>query len=194
MSEGQHLIQWKQLLGRALLFTFLMLIFYGITAYLFHEELKEAGIWLGENLGFFGVALYVYVVDAIIIPATADIVFPFTIGWNPVILLSVMSAASMAGGITGYWIARSFNKLTFVSRMTSGYRERGIKLIREYGAWAVVIAGLTPIPYSTVCWIAGLLNVPPNKVMVATLSRAPRIILYYFLFKGGFSLVDLLIR
>lgn len=194
MSEEQDLIQWKQLIGRTFLFTFLMLIFYGITAYLFHEELKEVGIWLGETLGFFGIALYVYVVDTIIIPATADIVFPFTVGWNPIILLSVMSAASMAGGITGYWIARNFNKLKIINRMTSGYRERGITLIRKYGAWAVVIAGLTPVPYSTVCWIAGLLNVPPEKVMVATLARAPRIILYYVLFKGGYSLVDLLFR
>ena len=157
---------------------------------LFHQQLKLAGIWLGRELGYGGVAIYTFVVDAVIIPTTADVVFPFTMEWNPYLLLTVMSAASILGGFLGYWIARSFNHFRYVQRVTSSYRKRGESLINRYGAWAVVIAGFTPIPFSTICWIAGLLKVPADKVLFACFSRIPRMVVYYLLIKSGFSLIE----
>jgi membrane protein YqaA with SNARE-associated domain len=165
---------------------------YTLIAVLFRRQLAQAGLWMGENLGYAGVWLYTFLVDTFIVPATADIVFPFIVDWNPYIVLPGMGAASMLGGICGYWIARSFTHLRFVGIVTAAYRSRGEALIRRYGVWAVVLAGLTPIPYSTICWITGLLKVPAVLVAAAGLSRIPRMIIYFLLFKGGLSLASLI--
>ncbi len=79
-----------------------------------------------------------------------------------------------------------------VHALTRAYQENGRELIRKYGGWAVVIAGLTPVPFSTVCWIAGLLELPPHTVLLATASRIPRIIIYYLLIQAGVSLFGLI--
>jgi membrane protein YqaA with SNARE-associated domain len=183
-------LQWKSLIIKTLVLAMAILVIYGILGLLFREQLAKAGVWLGRELGYGGVAIYTFVVDAIIVPTTADVVFPFAMEWNPYILLSVMSAASILGGYLGYWIARSFNHFHYVQKVTSTYRSRGESLINRYGAWAVVIAGFTPIPFSTICWIAGLLKVLPGKVFLACLSRIPRMIVYYLLIKSGFSLIE----
>jgi len=183
-------LQWKSLIIKTFLLAAAILVIYGILGLLFREQLAKIGIWLGRELGYSGVAIYIFVVDAIIIPTTADVVFPFAMEWDPYLLLSVMSAASILGGYLGYWIARSFNHFRYVQRVTSSYRKRGESLINRYGAWAVVIAGFTPIPFSTICWIAGLLEVPSKKVFIAYFSRIPRMIVYYLLIKSGFSIVE----
>ncbi len=188
--DDENSLEWKLLIFKTLRAAVLFLLFYIVLALLFRKQLALAGIWLGNTLGYGGVFLYTYVVDTIIVPATADVVFPFALDWNPYVLLPIMSAASMLGGISGYWIARSFNHFGYVHRVTRSYRERGEGLIRKYGAWAVVIAGLTPVPYSTVCWIAGLLKVPAKSVFYAGFSRLPRMIIYYLLIRGGFSLAE----
>jgi len=118
-------LQWKSLIIKTFLLAAAILVIYGILGLLFREQLAKIGIWLGRELGYSGVAIYIFVVDAIIIPTTADVVFPFAMEWDPYLLLSVMSAASILGGYLGYWIARSFNHFRYVQRVTSSYRKRG---------------------------------------------------------------------
>ncbi|NQT61264.1 MAG: DedA family protein [Bacteroidetes bacterium] len=183
-------LQWWALTIKTLLLAAVIIVVYGVLGLLFHDQLSKAGVWLGRELGYSGVALYTFVVDAVIIPTTVDVIFPFAIEWNPYILITVMSAVSVLGGYLGYWIARSFNHFRSVQRVTSSYRERGETLINRYGAWAVAISGFTPIPFSTICWIAGLLKIPAGKVFLACFARIPRMIVYYLLIKSGFSLIE----
>ena len=139
--------------------------------------------------GLAGVFAFVFVVDAIVMPASLDLLFPVTMHWPVVPLLSVMSAASIMGGFAGYWIGRGFGRWRYVARTVATYRERGEHLISRYGIWAVVLAGITPIPFSTVSWIAGMVRMPAGLYLLGALSRAPRIVIYYFLIRGGLMLI-----
>jgi membrane protein YqaA with SNARE-associated domain len=56
----------------------------------------------------------------------------------------------------------------------------------------VALAGFTPLPFSTICWIAGLLEVRSKVVLLAVLSRIPRIILYYYMIQGGIEILQLI--
>ena len=91
--------------------------------------------------------------------------------------------------IGGYWSGRLLGHLRFIRMVTVNFSEDGERLINRYGAWAVVLAGLTPIPFSTVCWMAGALKMHWGTMLLAALSRAPRMVIYYLIFKGGFSLL-----
>jgi len=190
-SQNQRKLITKDILVRTCVFSAVLLLFYGLLYLFFGSSLQNAGNWLGEHLGLWGVAAYCFLVDMFIVPTTVDVVFPFTLVWNPVHLLLVMSSASAVGGFCGYWIARSFNHWRYVRYVTARYRAKGEHFIDHYGAWAVAIAGFTPLPFSTICWIAGLLKVPWVWTAVACLSRFPRMILYYLLIQTGIEIFTL---
>lgn len=138
--------------------------------------------------GLVGVFIFVFVVDTFVVPATMDVVFPFTHAWSPLPLLTVMSVASVLGGICGYWIGRSLYFLPFVRRTVAGYYRRGATLLERYGYWGVVLAALTPLPFSTVSWITGMLLIPFGRFAAAALWRIPRVAGYWALLQAGIAL------
>jgi len=182
-------LDWRQLIGKAIAVMGFFLVVYAIALFFIKDHYHSIGQWVIDSLGFSGLALFVMLTDMFIVPMTVDIIFPFVLEWNPVPLLLTMSIASAVGGVGGYWIGRLLGHLPLVRMFTSRFSKDGERLINLYGVWAVVIAGLTPIPYSTVCWLAGMLRVNPYMVALASLSRLPRMVIYYLLIRGGLSFI-----
>ena len=178
----------RHMVLKTLFFALLIFLVYGLLSLFLGKQLHSAGIWFSEHLGLWGVGIYCFIVDMFILPTTVDILFPLVMYWNPYSVLTVMSLASAFGGFCGYLFAHILNTFPPVRRQTAHYHEKGKRLLEHYGAWAIVIAGLTPVPFSTVCWIAGVLKVPPLQVFLGCFSRIPRMILYYLLIKSGISL------
>ena len=59
--------------------------------------------------------------------------------------------------------------------------------MRSYGVWAIVLAALTPLPWSVTSWTAGALHMPWRHYLLGSLARAPRIILYYVFIHAAFQ-------
>lgn len=182
-------LNWPQVVGRTVAFMGFFLLVYAIGLYFIKDYYFEIGRWVVDHLGLGGVALFSFGTDMFIVPFSVDILFPFVTQWPPVPLLATMSFASAVGGIGGYWIGRLLGHLPLVSLLTSRFSRESRHLVDRYGVWAVAIAGLTPIPFSTVCWIAGMVRVNPYLVVAASLSRIPRMIIYYLLIRGGLSVI-----
>ena len=51
--------------------------------------------------------------------------------------------------------------------------------VARYGAWAVGIAALTPVPFSVVCWVAGFVRLDFVRFAPMALLRVPRFIIYF---------------
>ena len=181
-------LEMKQLLGRTVLFLGVALIFYVLLLIFAGEYLRIAGKWFSKHLGLIGVFAYVYIVDTLIVPTTADVIFTITQEWDPVSLLLVMCVASIIGGFSGYLIGKKLNRFKFVRDVTASYQDIGSRIIKKYGVWAIVLAGLTPLPYSTISWIAGMLKLKKSHYLLGSLSRIPRLVIYYLLIKGGVTL------
>ncbi len=180
-------LDWNQVIGKTILLIGFFLIVYSIGLFFVRDSYKLIGDWVISNLGYTGIALFVFLTDMLIVPMSLDILYPFVLRWDPVKLILTMSVASVLGGYAGYWIGRLLGRLPFIKRFTDNFSVDGSKLIHTYGVWAVVIAGFTPIPFSTICWMTGMLKVTHWQVALAALSRFPRIIVYYLIFRGGLS-------
>lgn len=189
MVDGDGRIMWWTLVLKMISILALFLIVFGGLAFIFRDRLDRVGMFVGDKLGLPGVALFAFLVDTFIVPMSVDVVFPFASRWNPALFLAVLSCSSIVAGFAGYWIGRLLGFTRIVRKVTEGFSEDGKRLIKRYGAWAVVIAALTPIPYSTVCWLAGMVKVPVQKVALACLWRAPRMIVYYLAVTGAFSVL-----
>ena len=165
-----------------------MLIF-GVLLYLtvgpLSARIEAAGVWLAEHVGLGGVFLYVYIVDAFIVPASVDLLFPLLSSWSYISVVAVLSGASVVAGLSGFLIGRSLNRVSYVNRLTTRYRtEHGYFLVK-YGRRTVMLAALLPIPFSTTSWIAGSLDMSIADYLTGALFRIPRMAITLWMFRAG---------
>ena len=77
---------------------------------------------------------------------------------------AVATLASVAGGALGYWIgAALYDSVGLWLIHLYGYQDRIAALKQTYadwGAWVILLKGLTPIPYKLVTIVSGLLGYP----------------------------------
>lgn len=95
---------------------------------------------------------------------------------------AITTAGSVLGGMLGYIIGREFFSLIGepIVRLYSaeGQYDQIARLYQTYDAFAVAVAGLTPIPYKVATITAGFFGVDPLRFALASLgSRATRFFL-----------------
>lgn len=133
-----------------------------------------------DKYGLAGIGTFVWFVDMLIVPLTVDVVWPFVLDypvWKAVLALGIPSAC---GGYCGYWIGRMLQHLPLVSRFSRKLTQsKWGPLMVRYGAFAVLLGALTPIPFTTVCWTAGIIHVDAKKTLAACfIGRLLRMLIY----------------
>jgi membrane protein YqaA with SNARE-associated domain len=185
MRQDTQISLWKILFRTIGSIAVLVIVVYFSKNYL-ETELELLGKLFVEKFGLIGMFISVYLNDTLIVPMTPDVILSLLIidGRHQVIGLALISIASVLGGLSGYKIGHKLNSLRLFQKLVHNYQEKGEALFRRFGVWAVVIAGLTPVPFSTICWLAGMFHMDWYKFSLATLSRIPRMIIWYFLIAG----------
>ena len=121
--------------------------------------------------------------ESIIFPVPVDVLLMPMSLLNPsmAIWFAIVSmVASVLGAIAGYWIGLRFGRPVlrkFASENKSVSVER---LFNKYGAWAVLVAAVTPIPYKVFTIMAGVLNLELKKFVLASIIGRG----FRFLFTG----------
>lgn len=135
------------------------------------------------DFGILGVALYVFIVDLLVLPLSVDLIWPFVLDWPPLLAIGVMGSASVAGAFCAYLFGRLVGLIPifrhWVLKQTGTHTQ---DLITKYGIWAIVISGLTPLPFSTICTVAGIVKLKIHYVLLSSLIRYVRMALYYVIF------------
>lgn len=135
--------------------------------------------WLASS-GKWAVVFYAFLCDLFISPLTVDLLWPFVTDWPFGEAALVIGLASALGGIGGYGIGRLLDRVPCVSRLAGRFKQAAWgSVIVHYGAWGVFLGALTPIPFTTVCWTAGILHVDFRRTVVACIiGRLLRMALY----------------
>ncbi len=183
-------LNWKKiaLLG-AIPIILIFLGFFIVLKLIGGENYSLAVDWYNENFGLPGIFLYVYIVDTLILPLSPDFVFPIVASMNPFVVVPIIGTASALGGITSYAIGLLLHKIPIIRRYTEKAMVKWGAYIRKYGVWFVIIAGLFPLPFSTICVLAGALKMDARKVIPATATRYIRAALYFALFRAGLLMI-----
>lgn len=137
-----------------------------------------------NNFGYPALFLICWAADVIIQPIPADvIIFGSAFGgadlWKTAFIGGLSSGM---GGMTGYYLGRWFGPWRFRRIFGSKMLRKGRDLFRDHGALAIFVAGVSPIPYSAVCWIGGIYNMSLLKVVAASwISRTLRYLFVAYL-------------
>ena len=88
-------------------------------------------------------------------------------------IASVCLAASVAGGIVGdclgYWLFESVGHAILELYGKDGLFERFGQSYNEWGAWAVLFAGITPFPYKVITVLSGATGLDMSVFIVSSI-------------------------
>jgi membrane protein YqaA with SNARE-associated domain len=100
----------------------------------------------------------------------------------------VLSISSYIGGIVSYYIGTWLFKLPRVQHWVLGTYHDQFGQIRKYGGVLISIAALTPLPYSPVSMVAGIVKYPFKNYLLFGIMRIVRFFLYALVIYGSSGL------
>ncbi len=145
--------------------------------YFYRAQIKFHAKMAVETFGYPALFFLCWAADVIIQPIPADVVvFGTAFGganiWETAFIAGFSSAF---GGATGYYVGKVFGPWRFRRLFGPKLLRAGRDLFRDHGSLAIFIAGVSPIPYSAVCWIGGIYSMSLTKVILASwISRTIR--------------------
>jgi membrane protein YqaA with SNARE-associated domain len=162
-----------------------------ILRYLLGDQIEAAGGFLIDRFGILGMFTATLLMDTFMSPVSPDVILFISIagGVNVFEAIGIVSLASIIGGNAGYLIGRFLGNREFVYKRIKPFERKGKYLMRKYGIWAVIVGAMTPIPFSMVCWTAGVLKMRYLRFFPGTLWRIPRFLLWYIVLSFGFNSV-----
>ncbi len=143
-----------------------------------------------ERFGVFGMGLGTLLADGLQFPVPPQFYMLLAIAARSPFaetLPAIASASVLAGGV-GYAVSARLSRFAWVSRKTANMRRLISWSFERYGYGAALFASLLPLPYSVLCYLAGLNHMPLRFLGVLAFCRIPKLVAYYYLIHLGWSL------
>ncbi len=89
-----------------------------------------------------------------------------------------LAVLSYVAGVTGYFIGRWLGHTDAFRRLEERRLAKVIPLVRRFGLYLVIIAALTPVPFSATCMVAGSVRLSFRRFLLFAAMRFLRFALY----------------
>ena len=84
-------------------------------------------------------------------------------------LAALTTVSSVAGAVGGHWLGRRFGR-PLLYRLVAEHRVAAVeRMVKRHGAWAVLVAAFTPIPYKVFAISAGVMDLNMRTFITASL-------------------------
>lgn len=105
---------------------------------------------------------------------------------DEVLLLYIQNIAALAmmsyfAGIVGYLVGSYFNSTVWYRLLRRNYLGKYDQMFNNYGGFLILVAALTPLPFSGICMLVGAVNYPKRKFLWISMSRLIRFVVYAFI-------------
>ncbi len=97
---------------------------------------------------------------------------------DPWILVFLLATVSYLGGVISYAYGTQLIKIRWVHRYVNEKFAEQFEQIRRFGGLLIFIAAITPLPFSPISMVAGVVKFPFRKYLFVALSRFVRFFLY----------------
>jgi uncharacterized membrane protein YdjX (TVP38/TMEM64 family) len=155
--------------------------FTALLAWLFGPQIEAAGRLFVDRFGLVGLALGTVLADAFSLPPP-PLFYILIVATGPgshLLGMTIISLASIAAGNLGYRMSALVATRPFFKRRIDATRARMDVLFDRYGVWAFAIASATPLPFSIMCYVAGIYRIRPRLFALVCLFRIPRLVVMY---------------
>lgn len=134
---------------------------------------------LFANFSKLSILIIFFVSEAILGILPPDLFIYWTRIWEePWLGISLLGLLSYGGGIIAYGIGLKIGRIPKVAKWLSTKFALQIVSLRRYGGLLIFLAALTPLPFSPVSLISGMIGYKFQSYCVLALSRIARFYLY----------------
>jgi len=96
--------------------------------------------------------------------------------------ITLLAIISYAAGLLGFWIGVKLNETVIYRWIKRRYLIIYQKHLNNYGFFVIVVAALTPLPFSGISMLMGSVNYPFRKFWIFALARFVRYAVYSIIF------------
>jgi membrane protein YqaA with SNARE-associated domain len=95
-------------------------------------------------------------------------------------LILILTVVSFAAGIIGYWIGRYFNRTRYYRLLKRRFFGKYEKYLIRFGGFLIIVASLTPLPFSGIAMLVGSIRYPFRKYLYFSAFRFLRFAAYSY--------------
>lgn len=134
---------------------------------------------LFESFPTEGILLVFFLSESILGILPPDLFIYWTRIWeNPWLGITILALLSYGGGIASYFIGTRIGALPAVKLWLIRKFRTQLVTLKRYGGLLIFISALTPLPFSPISTISGLINYGFKRYAIMALSRIIRFYLY----------------
>ena len=137
-----------------------------------YHELTDWMLSLADSDWAIGLLILLSFSESVVFPIPPDplliaigIANPESAIW----VAAFVTLASVCGAYVGHWLGRKVGRPLLRRLISESKTARAEALFDKYGAWAIVVAAFTPIPYKVFTILAGILDLRMRSFLVASL-------------------------
>lgn len=98
------------------------------------------------------------------------------------LLIGLLGVLSYFGGLAAFSFGKLLRKNNSINKYIQKKFQKYIPYINKWGGVFIVLAAITPLPFSPVCLLGGTLNYPLKKYAMYAATRLIRFAIYGFIF------------
>ncbi|MCC5814504.1 MAG: VTT domain-containing protein [Leptospira sp.] len=169
----------------AILIVVVIVLLLGVYA---REELIFYSEMFIRYVGYPGLFLGMLMSDSLpaFVPPDAFLMFSIAAGLDAFWVLFSTSVGSIVGGCISYSIGRFLiPRFSLGRKIILRYEDKLLPYLRRFGFWAIVLAAMTPIPYSWMAYTVGSFKMSFKMFLVASQFRILRMVVYYYAMLWG---------
>ena len=100
--------------------------------------------------------------------------------------VTLLAIISYLAGIVTYLFGLYFHRTVLYRYLRRRYLGKFESYFQQFGGFLLIVAALTPLPYSGICMIAGAVNYPRKNFFIITLFRFLRFAIYgYIMYRAS---------
>jgi undecaprenyl-diphosphatase len=125
--------------------------------------------WFANTYGLLGVFI-ISLLESFIFPVpTSVIIAPVTaFGIDPFFITVVATTGSIIGAVIGYFLGVRLGR-PVAERLFKKHVPRVERWFDRWGAWAVLIAAFSPVPFKVFTWCAGIFKLDMKRFLIASI-------------------------
>lgn len=94
----------------------------------------------------------------------------------------ILAVISYLSGLLGFWFGKKLNRTILFRYLKRRYLSKYSYYLNTYGVFLILVASLTPIPYSGTAMLMGSVNYPFKRYWIYALARFVRFAIYAAVF------------
>lgn len=153
-------------------------------------ELEALGRDFFAHFGLWGMAFGTFIADGFHFPLPPQfyMLLGLAAGSSRLSFMGAITAGSLLGGLSGYFVARRLARFPRLARwLARGGRKLHEQLEGRRVYRNVLIASVTPVAFSVLCYLAGLYRLPLRAFGLVLLLRIPKLVIFYYLVRIGWG-------